>query len=915
MDKKSVEVENIMKSNNDFDSILDRGTNEIRNEQIDSAVVEEAAARVWARVAAEVGELKPAAAAVDRIGNCADFQSLIPAYLTGSLSEARSLLLVDHTHECIPCRKAMKDARSRRMAPAKKAVVTRRYSIQPVVLRWGIAAALIIGVGLVLLPFLQRWAPLGGDLEATVQAAEGQVFQIADTRSMPVVTGEKLQKGERIRTAKDAHAFIRLGDGSVIEMKDRSEFSLTNNSLGTTIHLNRGAIVVEAAKQGNKHLFVDTNDGSHVSVSGTVFSVNSGTKGSRVSVIEGEVHMNHAATERVLRGGEQATTNAAIATIPVKDEVSWSRKATRYAETLSALNSLNKELGHVAQPGVRNSTHLLDLMPENTIVYAALPNLTSTIVESHRIMQERINQNAALREWWQKEEGGRRGQNVDQVIESIREFGAYLGEEIAVSVSMDEKGEPVAPLVLAELKNSQGFQQFLEQQIAKYAGNSNAGASQRRPAIRFIADPLTATAPVAVPGKKVDELYVWIHNDLFAASPKLNQLQDLATIVQQGSTSGFTATPFRNRVAQVYQEGAGLVVAANLERLIAKTKPELMKGAGAEQRESALKQLGILNLKYFVLDQTNLEGKTHTQATVSFSEAERGIPSWLADPGPMGSLEYVSPDANVVAGFVVRDPVKLVDDLLGVIETVSPDLRKNLDKQQAERGLDIRKDIAAPLGGEFAFAIDGPILPTPSWKMVFEVNDSAHLQQTLERIVSEINKEAAKFGKTGLIWDRADIAGRSYYTLKSGDFGVEVNYTYVNGYVVMGPTRAMVARSVQMQEQGYTLLRSSRFTAGLPSDGNANFSALFYHNLAPLVQPFAERIANSAGSLPQEQQQAIKAMAADMPPTLAYAYAQGDSITFAANTEGGPFGLSPATLLGAPNSLEIQHILQQGMKH
>jgi hypothetical protein len=263
---------------------------------------------------------------------------------------------------------------------------------------------------------------------------------------------------------------------------------------------------------------------------------------------------------------------------------------------------------------------------------------------------------------------------------------------------------------------------------------------------------------------------------------------------------------------------------------------------------------------------------------------------------------------------VVRDPVKLVDDLLGVLETVSPDLRKNLDKQQADRGFDIRRDIAAPLGGEFAFAIDGPIFPTPSWKMVFEVNDSAHLQQTLERIVGEINKEAAKLGKTGLVWDRADVSGRSYYTLKSADFGVEVNYTYVNGYVVMGPSRAMVAQAVKMQDSGYTLLRSARFTAGLPSDGNANFSAVFYHNLAPLVQPFADRVASAAGNLPREQQQAIKAMAADMPPTLAYAYAQGDSITFAANTEGGPFGLSPATLLGAPNSLQMQHILQQGMK-
>lgn len=903
-----------MKSTNNFDAMLNKATAEIRNEPVDPSLVDQAAERVWARLSSEAAvetaeQLPGKTLATDRIGSCADFQSLIPAYLKGNLSEGRSLLLVDHTHECIPCRKAMTDVRARQMAPAKKAAVTHRYSIQPVILRWGIAAALVIGVGLLALPFIQRYAPLGGDLEATVQAAEGQVYQIADTRSTLVTSGKKIEKGERIRTAKDAHAFIRLGDGSVIEMKDRSEFSLTKNAQGTTIHLNRGAIVVEAAKQQKQRLFVDTAD-SRVSVTGTVFSVNSGTKGSRVSVIEGEVHMNHAGSDRVLRGGEQATTNSAIEKISVKDEVSWSRKAAQYAQNLAAFTSLNKELSKVAQPGVRNSTHLLDLMPENTIVYAALPNLTSTILESHRIMQERINQNAALRQWWEKKEAVHRGPDVDQVIGTIREFGEYLGNEIAVSVSMDEKGNPVAPLVLAELKNSAGFQQFLEQQMGKYVRTPEG-----RPPVRFVEDPLTATATVTEPGKQNREgIYVWIRGDLFAASPKLQQLQDLATLIQKGGTNSFTATPFHNRVATLYQEGAGLVVAANLERLIETTKPERTKGVDAEQRESALKQLGILNVKYFVLDQKNDEGKTHTQATLSFNEAQRGIPSWLAAPGPMGSLEYISPDANVVASFVVRDPVKLVDDLLGVIETVSPDLRKNLDKQQADHGLDIRRDIAAPLGGEFAFAIDGPILPTPSWKMVFEVNDPEHLQQTLERVVSETNKEAAKFGKTGLVWDRADIGGRTYYSLKSTDFGVEVNYTYVNGYVVMGPSRAMVERSVRSQEAGYTLLRSSRFTAGLPADGNANFSALFYHNLAPLVQPFAERIAKSAGNLSPEHQQAIRSMAADMPPTLAYAYAQGDSITFAANTEGGPFGLSPATLMGVPNSLEIQHILQQGMK-
>ena len=57
----------------------------------------------------------------------------------------------------------------------------------------------------------------------------------------------------------------------------------------------------------------------------------------------------------------------------------------------------------------------------------------------------------------------------------------------------------------------------------------------------------------------------------------------------------------------------------------------------------------------------------------------------------------------------------------------------------------------------------------------------------------------------------------------------------------------------------------------------------------------------------------MKAIAAEMKPTLAYAYAQGDSITFVANTEGGPFGLGPATLLGMPNALEMQHIISRGM--
>lgn len=882
------------------EQILDKVTAEIRNEKLDSATVSAAADRVWARVTAAAGESEFQVPASAKIEGCKDFQSLIPSHLDGRLSEARSLLLVDHTHECIPCRRAMNAAREKRAGISREAVKTRRYSISPVVLRWGIAAALVIGVGLLALPLVQRYWPFG-NFDVTVQAAEGQVYQVADAKTAAVATGAKLQKGERVRTAKDAHAVLRLADGSTIEMKDRSELYLTKNASGTTIHLDRGNIVVEAAKQKGEKLYVESGD-SLVSVTGTVFSVNNGTKGSRVSVIEGEVNLNHAGSDKTLRAGEQATTSPAISTIPVKDEVAWSRNASRYANVLASLAAMNKELREVPRPGVRNSTHLLDLMPANTVFYAALPNMAETLAESHRIIEERMSQNPALREWWEKEQSGKR-QNMQETIEAIRQFGNFLGEEVAVSMSMNGT-EPGAPFVLAELKNSTGLREFIEQEVAKHT-KGDPGK------IQFVDDPMKAQVSDAGDGKN-DHLYLWIREDLVAASPNVQALRDLSGVLANGSASGFAATPFRDRIAQVYQEGAGLVVAANLEEILTKAKPELTKGSDSKQQEAALNKLGVFSVKYFVLDQKDTsDKKTHTQASLSFSDSQKGIPSWLAAPGPMGSLEYISPDANVVAGFVVKQPVALVDDLLGVLETVSPELRKNIDKQQTAHGLDIRNDIAAPLGGEFAFAIDGPLLPTPSWKLVFEVNDPAHLQQTLERVVSEVNKEAAKFGKTGLTWEQSANGGHTYYTLRSPEFGlVEVNYTYANGYMIVGPSKALVERSLQVRDSGSSLLRSSKFTAGLPADGNANFSAVFYHDIGSIVRPLANKL-NTSG-LPDGPQQAVS-MAADMPPTLAYAYAQGDTITFAANTEGGPFGLSPATIFGMPNSLEMQNIIQRGM--
>jgi hypothetical protein len=883
-------------NNKELDNILAKVSADIRGEEIQSGTVKGAAERVWLKMsAADVQADQSASVPAERIEGCADFQSLMPAYLNHELSEARALLLVDHTHECIPCRKALKQARTARVAAAvapRRQAKSSRYNLNPVILRWGIAAVLLIGVGLVAWPLVQRYLPIGS-LEATVQAAEGPVYLVEDAKTNPLTSGAKLSRGQVIRTAKDAHAVVRLKDGTTIEMKDRSEFSIDQTLRGTTIHLGSGSVIVEAAKQKD-HLYLDTGD-SLVAVTGTIFSANAGTKGSRVSVIEGNVNLDHNGNERTLKAGEQATTSNSIETIPVKDEVAWSRNAARYTQTLDALTALNKQLNAVQQPDVRHSTRLLDMMPANTVLYAAVPNLAATIVESNRIIEEKIQQNPALHDWFQN----RREPGMNSAMSAIRDFGDQLGDEIAVGAGMNDKGEPVAPIVLAELKNPGDFHAFFDAEMQKL--NTDG---KNRPNVTWIDDPKTAQA--ATDTKSSDKVYVWINGDVLVASPKLDEVQRIADTPQ----SGFASTAFHNRIADVYREGAGIVVGADLEKILARVKTEQKSAADAGKHEQALTQLGVMNLKTFVLDQKKTDGKTHTRAVLGYDKADHGITAWLAQPGPMGSIDYISPDANIAAGFVIKNPTAVVDDLLGVINSVCPDLNRHLDDLEKNHGLNLRNDIAAPLGGEYAFAIDGPILPVPSWKLVFQVNDPAHLQQTFERVVNEVNAQAAKEGKKGLEWDHAVVGGRTFYTLRSVDFGFEVNYVFTNGYLIAGPSRALVEQALSYHDSGTTLRTSPKFTAGLPADGQVNFSAFVYHNIASVVQPLTKL---GGVNMPSGPQKAMT-MAAMMEPTLAYAYAYGDHMEVAANTEGGPFGLSPATLLGMPNAFELHNVLDQGVK-
>ena len=94
-----------------------------------------------------------------------------------------------------------------------------------------------------------------------------------------IPAGYEIRNGDEVRTAKGSKAVVRLLDGSLVEMGERSDLSVTRAMEGHDDssgwrpgHCAGGEADVQAG------LYVATDDGL-VSVKGTIFSVNHGSEG------------------------------------------------------------------------------------------------------------------------------------------------------------------------------------------------------------------------------------------------------------------------------------------------------------------------------------------------------------------------------------------------------------------------------------------------------------------------------------------------------------------------------------------------------------------------------------------------------------------------------------------------------------
>jgi hypothetical protein len=245
----------------------------------------------------------------------------------------------------------------------------------------------------------------------------------------------------------------------------------------------------------------------------------------------------------------------------------------------------------------------------------------------------------------------------------------------------------------------------------------------------------------------------------------------------------------------------------------------------------------------------------------------------------------------------------LLDDLIAMASAENPKFQQAFADLEAKLGIHFREDLANTFGSDITIALDGPMLPSPSWKASVEVNDPARLQQTIERLIAELNIEAKKHGKQGVVLDKTQSNGRTVYVIRSLDQpGFEPAYSFVDGYLVVASGTPMLNRAMRIHDNGGSLNHSQRFTSLMPTDGQTNFSAVVYYNLSKIADS-VNTIVDATQAVTPQQKQAIQELADSTKPTLIYAYGQADQIQIASTGTILGLGLDNVLATGGLNAI------------
>jgi ferric-dicitrate binding protein FerR (iron transport regulator) len=735
-----------------LDPILD----ELRNESVPAEELAAARARVWEKLAGAESEL------------CAGFRADLTAYAAGELESSRRLLLEDHLSRCAACRHAMAALKGTpKVVPMP---VARRRSM-PVWSRWAVAAGLAaMGLYLGRGQIDRAFAPSGP--RATVVSVSGGLYKLPEGA---MTAGSTVGDGEVVRTGYGAHAVFRLADGSLVEANERTEFAVSAAWSGQSIRLERGDIIVQAAKQRRGHLRVVTRD-STASVKGTIFAVSTGVAGSLVSVVEGSVEVTQPGGETLLTPGQTAASSASLRTVSAKDTIAWSQNAENYYTVLAELMKVEQAVALNVPVVNRTQARLLPYLPAGTFLYLAVPNPGLTLQEALAQIEARSQQSEPLRQWW----AGTDRVKLKLLAEKLQTISQYVGDEVVVVLSRPVDAASVVPAVLAEIKAGQ--QAALEGALSSiFAGN---------------------------------ECVYRISGSLLVVAPGEQYLSGYMARLGKGSATGFAS-----EIASHYQRGVGLLCAIDVATASG--------GALAASSESAA--FGVNKLKYLVFEQLSTQGSEELRAGAVFDGPRTGVASWLAPAGSLGSAGYVPSTAVMAISAGTRNPLEAYQEFSKLVGSIDKNLSTGIVEMESHTGVSLSQDILAALGTDFTFSIIRPTVPIPGWIGVMEVSQPERVTYAAKRFAEAVSANLAKTGAAAVSVEEQTLNGRAWVTLRP-PVGPVLTWTYDQGYMIFSTDRDLAIEAISARASGLSLTSSAKFQAQLPASTSLHQSGFFWLN-------------------------------------------------------------------------------------